>query len=203
MARRAIALAWMALMLPAIGETGGAASRDEWRTYGGDAANTRYSALHQIDTANVTSLLPAWTLRFGMRQAQEATPLVIGDTMYVTTSSGPRDVYALDAKTGTVRWRYAPAIAANVAATVCCGLVNRGAAYAGGKLFFGSLDGYLTALDAKSGKEIWRTRVVDYRQGAAITSPPLVVKNLVVTGYAGGEYGVRGGDPRVRSQHRP
>jgi alcohol dehydrogenase (cytochrome c) len=169
-----------------------AESRDQWSVYGGDPANTRYSGLAQINTGNVATLKAAWSLQLGALKGQESTPLVIGGTMYVTTSMGPRYVYALDAKTGAVRWRYAPDIADDVAPTVCCGLVNRGAAYANGRLFVARLDGILVALDAGSGRELWRTTVVDYRQGAAMTSPPLLVKNLVITGYAGGEYGMRG-----------
>jgi alcohol dehydrogenase (cytochrome c) len=179
-----------ALMLPAIAAH--AQSRDAWTTYGGDPANTRYSALAQIDTGNVATLKAAWSLQLGVLKGQESTPLVVGDTMYVTTSMGPRYVYALDAATGAVRWRYAPDIAGDVAPTVCCGLVNRGAAYANGRLFVARLDAVLVALDAASGRELWRTAVVDYRQGAAMTSPPLLVKNLAITGYAGGEYGIPG-----------
>ena len=169
-----------------------AESMNDWAVYGGDAANTRYSALDQIDTGNVKNLKAAWALQLGGLKGQESTPLVIGDTMYVTTSMGPRYVYAIDARSGEIRWQYSPGIAEDVAPTVCCGMVNRGAAYANGRLFFARLDGYLVSLDANSGKELWKTKVVDYKQGAAMTSPPSLVKNMVITGYAGGEYGVRG-----------
>ena len=134
----------------------------------------------------------AWVLQLGTLEAQESTPLVIGDTLYVTSSSGPKHVFAVEAKTGTVRWRYSPEIPAGVQQTTCCGLDNRGVAYAKGKVFVTRLDGYLVALDARTGKELWKSQVVDYTQGAAITSPPTALKNLVVTGFAGGEYGVRG-----------
>src|SRR5215831_10155111 len=116
----------------------------------------------------------------------------VGDTLFVTTSAGPRYVYALNAKDGTPKWKYAPEIPGDVQQTTCCGLDNRGVAYAGGKLFLGRLDAHPVALDAITGKELWKTQVVDYHEGAAITSPPILVKNLVITGYAGGEYGVRG-----------
>lgn len=169
-----------------------AESRDEWATYGGDPANTRYSALAQINTGNVATLKAAWSLQLGVLKGQESTPLVVGHAMYVTTAMGPRYVYALDAATGAIRWRYAPDIAEDVAPTVCCGLVNRGAAYANGRLFVARLDGILVALDAADGHELWRATVVNYQQGAAMTSPPLLVKNLAITGYAGGEYGMRG-----------
>jgi alcohol dehydrogenase (cytochrome c) len=163
-----------------------------WATYGGDAANTRFSPLSQINRSNVARLKVAWVAQLGSLEAQESTPLVVGDTLFVTTSSGPRYVYALNARDGTPKWKYAPEIPADVQQTTCCGLDNRGVAYARDKLFVGRLDGYLVALDANTGKELWKTQVIDYHEGAAITSPPTIVKNLVVTGYAGGEYGIRG-----------
>jgi len=169
-----------------------AQSQKEWNTYGGDQSNTRFSGLAQINTSNVQNLKVAWVAQLGSLEAQESTPLVIGDTLYVTTSAGPKYVYAINAKDGTPKWKYAPEIPADVQQTTCCGLDNRGAAFARGKLFVGRLDGHLVALDAKTGKELWKTRVVDYHDGAAITSPPTLAKNLVITGYAGGEYGIRG-----------
>jgi len=176
----------------ATGSAARAESGNEWAIYGGDPANTRYSALEQINTGNVKNLKAAWALQLGVLKAQESTPLVIGDTMYVTTSMGPKFVYAVDARTGEIRWQYAPDIAEDVAPTVCCGMVSRGATYISGKLFFSQLDGYLVSLDARGGKELWKTKVVDYKQGSAMTSPPTPVKNLVITGYSGGEYGMRG-----------
>ncbi|PYM40466.1 MAG: PQQ-dependent dehydrogenase, methanol/ethanol family [Candidatus Rokuibacteriota bacterium] len=173
-------------------DTALAQSTTGWPVYGGDSGNTRYGKLDQITTKNVQRLKVAWVLQLGTLEAQESTPLVIGDTLYVTSSSGPKHVFAVEAKTGTVRWRYSPEIPADVQQTTCCGLDNRGVAYAKGKIFVTRLDGYLVALDARTGKELWKSQVVDYTQGAAITSPPTAVKNLVVTGFAGGEYGVRG-----------
>lgn len=163
-----------------------------WITYGGDPGNTRYSTLNQINTSNVQNLKVAWVLQLGSLEAQESTPLVIGDTLYVTTSSGPRSVFAVNAKDGTIKWKYAPEVPGDVQQTTCCGLDNRGVAYARDKVFVTRLDGHLVALDAKSGKELWNAQVVDYKDGAAITSPPTIAKNLVITGFAGGEYGVRG-----------
>jgi PQQ-dependent dehydrogenase (methanol/ethanol family) len=101
-------------------------------------------------------------------------------------------VFAVDAKTGNVRWRYAPEVPAGIDQFACCDVNNRGVAYAGGKVFVGRLDGRLVALDAATGKELWKTQVVDYTQGSVITSPPTIVKNLVITGFGGGEYGARG-----------
>jgi len=163
-----------------------------WTTYGGDSANTRHSALNQINTGNVERLKVAWALQLGSLRSQESTPLVIGDTLYVTSSHGPKNVFAVNAKTGEVRWRYSPEIPAGIDQYACCDVNNRGVAYANGKVFFGRLDGQLVALDARTGKELWKTAVIDYTGGSVITSPPTIVKNLVITGFGGGEYGVRG-----------
>ena len=179
-----LAASWLAG--PAAAQSAG------WPAYGGDSANTRYSPLSRINTNTVNRLKVAWVLQFGSLEAQESTPVVVGDTLYVTTSAGPRYVYAVNAKTGAIRWKYAPEIPPDVQQTTCCGLDNRGVAYAHGKVFVARLDAMLVALDAGTGKELWKAKVVDYKQGHAITSPPTIAKNLVVTGFAGGEYGVRG-----------
>ena len=165
---------------------------NEWGTYGGDYANTRYSTLNQIHTGNVNKLRVAWIRSLGSLESQQSTPLIINGTMYVTTSTGPKYVFALDAKTGAIKWKYEPDLPSDYFATVCCGLDNRGVAYSNGRIFVGRLDAKLVALDANTGKELWNVTVMDYKTGHAITSPPLVFKDLVVTGYAGGEYGVRG-----------
>ncbi len=169
-----------------------AQASNEWTVYGGDYANTRYSTLSQINTGNVKKLSVAWIHSLGSLESQQSTPLVIDGTMYVTTSTGPKYVFALDARNGVIKWKYEPELPGDYMATVCCGLDNRGAAYANGKLFVGRLDAKLVALDANTGKELWTATVQDYKKGHAITSPPVVYKNLVVSGIAGGEYGVRG-----------
>jgi alcohol dehydrogenase (cytochrome c) len=169
-----------------------AQASNEWPHYGGDQWNTRYSTLSQINTGNVSNLKVAWMHSLGSLESQESTPLVVGDTMYVSTSTGPKYVFALDAKTGKQKWRYEPELPNDYFATVCCGLDNRGVAVANGKVFVGRLDAKLAALDANTGKELWIATVQDYKKGHAITSPPVVYKNLVVTGIAGGEYGIRG-----------
>ncbi len=181
------AAAIVAVAAPAWAQAG-----NEWTTYGGDDANTRYSSLDQITPQNVGKLRVAWIRSLASTESQESTPLFIGDTIYVTTSTGPKYVFALNAKDGSIKWKYEPELPADYAATVCCGLDNRGVAYANGKVFVTRLDAKMVALDANSGKELWTVTVVDYKVGHAITSPPVVYKNLVVTGFAGGEYGVRG-----------
>ncbi|HZP88472.1 MAG TPA: PQQ-dependent dehydrogenase, methanol/ethanol family [Burkholderiales bacterium] len=165
---------------------------NEWPHYGGDYGNTRYSSLNQINTSNVKNLKVQWMHSLGSLESQQSSPLIVGDTMYVTTSTGPKFVFALDAKTGKTKWKYEPELPNDYFSTVCCGLDNRGVAYANGKVFVGRLDAKLVALDAKTGKQLWIATVQDYKKGHAITSPPVVYKNLVVTGIAGGEYGIRG-----------
>jgi len=178
--------------LAAMAMSGTALAQAEWQHYGNDQSNTRYSSLDQINTSNVKNLKVAWAHSLGTSDSQESSPIIIGDTMYVTSSTGPRYVFALDAKTGEKKWAYQPELPADYMATVCCGLDNRGVAVANGKVFFGRLDAKLEALDAKTGKRLWTVTVADYKTGHAITSAPLVVKDLVITGIAGGEYGIRG-----------
>jgi PQQ-dependent dehydrogenase (methanol/ethanol family) len=163
-----------------------------WGVYGGDIANTRHSSLARINTGNVHQLRVAWALQLGSVRSQESTPILVGDTLYVTSSFGPKNVFAVDARTGMVRWRYSPEVPGGIDQFACCDVNNRGVAYANGKIFVGRLDGHLVALDAKTGQELWKTQVVDYTQGSVITSPPTIVKNLVITGFGGGEYGARG-----------
>ena len=153
------------------------ADANNWAMYGRGYDNTRFSPLSQITAQNAAQLKLAFAYQLGSLRSNEATPIVIGDTMYVSTSWGPKYVYALDAKTGQKKWRYEPDIPDDVMQYGCCDVVNRGVTYADGKIFVGRLDGFLAAVDAKSGEELWTTQVVDYKQGAVITSPPLVVKN--------------------------
>ena len=163
-----------------------------WPQHGRGYDNTRYSPLKSINTGNVGKLKLAYSLQLGSLRSNEASPIVIGDTMYVSTSWGPKYVYALNAKTGAIKWAYEPDVPDDVLQYACCDVNSRGVSYADGKIFVGRLDGKLSAVDAKTGKELWTTTVVDYKQGSVITSPPLVVKDKVITGFGGGEYGARG-----------
>jgi len=191
MTRRAVsATLTLTLILGLVGSAAGQTTG--WPVYGGDTGNTRYSPLDRITAANVGKLKVAWALQLGSLRSQESTPLVVGDTLYVTSSHGPKHVFAVDARTGNVRWRYSPEVPAGIDQFACCDVNNRGVAYANGKVFVGRLDGHLVALDATNGKELWKTPVVDHTQGSVITSPPTIVKNLVITGFGGGEYGARG-----------
>lgn len=170
-----------------------AMQKDEnWATVGRTYNNQRFSPLSQVNDGNVGQLKLVYAVQLGALRSNEATPLVIDGTMYVPSTSGPRNVFALDAKTGVMKWRYQPELPDDFEPYVCCDLGSRGVSFADGKILFGTLDGHLIALDAKDGSEVWKTRVVEYKQGSAITSPPLIVRNLAITGFAGGEYGARG-----------
>ena len=168
------------------------ASAQSWPVYGGDNGNQRFSQGSQITPANVSKLNVKWALQLGSNRSQESSPILVGDTLYVTSSFGPKNVFAVNAKTGEVRWKWSPEMPKGVEQYACCDVNNRGVAYNDGKIFVGRLDAKVTALDAKSGKEMWTQTVVDFTQGSVITSPPVVAKNVIITGFGGGEYGVRG-----------
>ncbi|HTW88173.1 MAG TPA: PQQ-dependent dehydrogenase, methanol/ethanol family [Candidatus Binataceae bacterium] len=164
-----------------------------WPQYGGgDSSNTHYSPLAQIKPNNIKHLHVAYAFSLGALRSNESTPLVIGNTMYVSSSWGPRFVYALDAATGALKWRYQSRIPESIIQYACCDVANRGVTYADGKVLVGQLDGKLVALDAQTGKPVWKATVIDYKLGAVITSPPLVAGNKVITGFGGAEFGVRG-----------
>lgn len=163
----------------------------EWQSYGLDVQETRFSPADQIDVDNVGDLGLAWMFEMRDGGGVEATPLMIGDTLYVTSAWSI--VYALDARTGAQKWVFDPQVDRSVAAHTCCGPVNRGAAYADGKIFVGALDGRLIAVDATSGKQVWSTQTFDDPGGNyAITGAPRIARNLVVIGNSGADLGVRG-----------
>jgi alcohol dehydrogenase (cytochrome c) len=168
------------------------ASAQNWPVYGGDSGNTRYSQSTQINASNVDKLKVQWALQLGTTRSQESTPILVGDTLFVTSSFGPKNTFAVNAKTGEIKWTYQPDIPKGIDQYACCDVNNRGVAHADGKIFLGRLDAHVVALDEKTGKELWKTAIIDYTGGSVITSPPTIVKNLVITGYGGGEYGVRG-----------
>ena len=159
-----------------------------WLTYSGSYRSWRYSMLDQIRTDNARNLELKWVYQLDSLDKFEATPLVVDGVMYF--SEPPSDVIALDARTGRAFWTYRYRLSGNVG--VCCGRDNRGLAILGDTLFLAALDGNLIALDAKTGKEIWKTSVVDPSLGYSLTMAPLVVKDKVIVGPAGGEYGIRG-----------
>jgi alcohol dehydrogenase (cytochrome c) len=163
-----------------------------WLTYSGTLMGQRYSPLTQITPANVKNLELQWV--FQTRgpaepvEKFEATPLVVDGIMY--TVMAPDHVVALDAVTGRIFWLYSPKL--SPLARVCCGRVNRGLAILGDTLFMGTIDGHLIAIDAKTGKPIWDKAVVKPELGYSFTMAPLIVKDKVIVGPSGGEYGIRG-----------
>jgi lanthanide-dependent methanol dehydrogenase len=164
---------------------------NQWVIQTGDYANTRYSKLDQINAGNVDKLQVAWTFSTGVLRGHEGSPLVIGDVMYVHTPF-PNTVYALDLNAdGKILWRYEPKQDPNVIPVMCCDTVYRGLAYADGKIFLHQADTTLVALDAKSGKVLWSVVNGDPKKGETNTATVLPVKDKVIVGISGGEYGVR------------
>ena len=167
-----------------------------WLTYYGAYNGQRYSPLDQIDTENVKRLLPAWVFQAGSTgliagastYSFEAAPIVVDGVMFCTGWDGW--LWALDAKTGVEIWRYKHAVPFDV--SLCCGNVNRGCAVAKGKVFFVTANAHVLALDATNGKRVWDRTYGDVRAGESATVAPLVVKNLVIVGSSGGEFGTRG-----------
>jgi alcohol dehydrogenase (cytochrome c) len=167
-----------------------------WLTYYGAYDGQRYSPLDQINTSNVKHLAPAWVFQCGSMGMQsgastysfEASPLVVDGIMYVTGWDGW--VWAIDAKTGQELWRYKHASPYDV--SLCCGNVNRGCAVADGKVFVTTLNAHVLALDAQTGNVVWDKTYGDVRAGESATVAPLIVKDMVIVGSSGGEFGVRG-----------
>lgn len=173
---------------PAFATTG-----SEWPSPGMNPALTRYSALDQINAGNVAKLQVVSTFSTGLNKGHEAAPIVVGSTLYFVTPY-PNVLYALDiTKPGMpLKWKFEPRPEAASQGVACCDVVNRGAAYADGRIFFNTLDGQTLAVDAESGKELWRTKLGDITVGETITMAPLVAKDKVIVGNSGGEMGVRG-----------
>lgn len=201
---------WMVLALTAACQPGGTVSRQEaavlsgevtsdellkadqlpghWLTYSGGYRSWRYSSLDQVNTANVHRLRLDWAFQFKSLEKVETTPLVVNDVMYVTQP--PSDALALDVRTGRPYWEYRHKLPERV--SVCCGQVNRGMAILNGRVYLGTLDAQLVALDAKTGAVVWTAKVAEYSEGYSITVAPLAVKDKIIVGISGGEYGIRG-----------
>ncbi|MFL6622090.1 MAG: methanol/ethanol family PQQ-dependent dehydrogenase [Sulfurifustaceae bacterium] len=162
-----------------------------WAMQAGNFQNWRYSELHQINKDNVKNLRVDWMFSTGVLRGHEGGPLVIGDTLYVH-SPFPNKVFAIDLGTQQIKWKYEPKQDPSVIPVMCCDTVNRGVAYAEGKIFLQQADTNLVALDAKTGKELWKTKNGDPKKGETNTNAPHIFKNKVITGISGGEFGVRG-----------
>ena len=167
---------------------GAANEPGNWLTYNGGYSSQRYSTLDEITPGNVDDLELQWMLPNQVFGAWQSNPIVVDGIMYVTQR--PNDVMAVDAATGRVFWLYRHTNAEN--ARVCCGANNRGVAIQGDRVFMGTLDAHLIALDAITGKAVWKVEVGDVSLAYSITMAPLVVKDKVIVGVGGGEYGIRG-----------
>jgi quinohemoprotein ethanol dehydrogenase len=166
-------------------------SGDDWPTPGGDAGKSHHSRLTDIAPHNVGTLGLAWVADLGTNRVLEATPVVINGVMYTGGVAGR--AYTFEADTGKELWRFEPHVNMQVNRTVCCDMANRGVAVTRGKVFVSALDGWMYALDAKTGAVVWKTdAVADRNRGYSSTGAPEVAGNVVVIGYAGSEYDVRG-----------
>ena len=181
-------LGWAQRPVPAPAKEDG-----RWTMPGKNLAATRYSGLSQITVANAARLRPVWNFSTGVLRGHEGQPLVFDNTMYVVTPY-PNLLYAFDlTKEGyPLRWKYRPAVDANALGIACCDAINRGAVYSAGKVIYNLLDGHTVAIDAKTGREVWKTKIADITDGETTPMAPLVVKDLVIVGPSGGEFGIHG-----------
>jgi PQQ-dependent dehydrogenase (methanol/ethanol family) len=164
---------------------------NNWAIWGGNYAGQRYSELDQINADNVGSLQVAWTFSTGVLRGHEGGPLVVGDTLYVHTPF-PNKVFSINLEDQTINWMYEPKQDPNVIPVMCCDTVNRGLAFADGKVFLQQADTTLVALNAETGEVVWSTVNGDPSKGETNTNAPVVIKDKIITGISGGEFGVRG-----------
>jgi quinohemoprotein ethanol dehydrogenase len=162
----------------------------EWTSYGRTPSEQRFSPLKQIDEQTVSRLGLVWSHDLGTLRGLEATPLVKDGVLYTTSAWSL--VYAFNAATGQLRWTYDPHVLKDHSRFVCCDVVNRGLAYHNGRLYLGTLDGRLIALDAKKGEPVWQVQTTPKDSPYAITGAPRIAKGRVIIGNAGAEYAVRG-----------
>ncbi|MYI73949.1 MAG: PQQ-binding-like beta-propeller repeat protein, partial [Acidobacteria bacterium] len=206
MKQAAFVAALLAAAAPAAGQESGAGSApsfspvtwerlvnaaDEphnWLMYSGTFDSKRFSRLDQIHRGNVGNLELKWAYQIPIIDRAETSPLVVDGVMFITEA--PSNVVAVDAATGGRYWRYDHELPDDL--RLCCGRNNRGVAILGQTLFMSTLDAHLVAIDAVSGNLVWDTEVADYSAGYSKTAAPLIVKDKVVTGIAGGEFGIRG-----------
>jgi len=179
--------------LPAPPASAAPSEDGQWVMPAKNFANTRYSGLDEINSANVSALQLAFTFNTGTRRGQEASPLVVNNTMYVLTPY-PNILYALDlTKAGAaVKWKYEPKQEPAAQGVACCDTINRGPTFADGRIYFNTLDASAVAVDAETGREVWKTKLGSTNAGETMTMAPLVTKDKVFVGNSGGEFGVRG-----------
>jgi PQQ-dependent dehydrogenase (methanol/ethanol family) len=160
---------------------------------GRDFSATRYSPLTQLTPSNVNRLKPVWTFSTGVLRGHEGQPLVVNNTMYVVTPY-PNVLYAFDLTHPDypLKWKYRPAVDANALGVACCDAINRGVTFAGGKLVYNLLDGHTVAVDAATGRELWNVKTADLTDGETTPMAPFVVRDRVLVGPSGGEFGIHG-----------
>src|SRR5436853_345599 len=165
----------------------------QWLMPAKNYSSNRFSSLDQITVDNARDLKVAWTFSTGINRGHEAAPLVVNNTMYIVTPF-PNILYALDlTKPGApMKWKFEPNPELAAQGVACCDVVNRGAAFFDGHIFFNTLDGHTIGVDAATGQSVWNTKVGDINVGETITMAPLVVRGKVLVGNSGGEMGVRG-----------
>ncbi|MBV9036831.1 MAG: methanol/ethanol family PQQ-dependent dehydrogenase [Acidobacteriaceae bacterium] len=188
-----LTLAGSLLVLSGLAQIQNQPDDGQWIMAPKNHASTRYSTLNQINTENVRNLKPAFEFSTGTIRGNEAAPLVVNNTMYIVTPF-PNFLYALDlTKPGApMKWVYQPNPSPSAQGVACCDTVNRGAAYDKGRIYYNTLDVQTVAVDANTGKEVWRTKLGDINMGESITMAPIVAKGKVLVGNSGGEFGVRG-----------
>jgi PQQ-dependent dehydrogenase (methanol/ethanol family) len=187
------AAAMSLLASAALAQIQNAADDGQWTMAAKNYASTRFSTLSEIQTGNVKNLKLSWTFSTGLTRGHEAAPLVVNNTMYIVTP-WPNLLYALDlTKPGApLKWTYNPGTSKHAQGVACCDVVNRGAAYFNGRIYYNTLDVHTVAVDAATGKEIWKVKLGDINAGEAMTMAPIVAKGKVIVGNSGGEFGVRG-----------
>ena len=181
------------LLLVLSASAASAAEDGQWTMPAKDYASTRYSGLAEINAGNASRLHPVWTFSTGVLAGHEGQPLVVNDTMYVVTP-WPNVLYAFDlTKEGyPLRWKYRPDVNTNAIGISCCDTINRGAFYVDGKIIYNLLDGHTVAVDATNGKELWKTQIASLQEGETTPMAPFVVKDRVIVGASGGEFGIYG-----------
>src|SRR5215813_2061275 len=181
------------MMLVFTYDTTHGAEDGQWMMPAKDYASTRYSGLAQITAPNARGLHPVWTFSTGVLAGHEGQPLVVNNTMYVVTPY-PNVLYAFDlTQEGyPLKWKYRPAVSPNAIGVACCDVINRGAFFADGKIIYNLLDGHTVAVDASTGREVWITTIADVGQGETTPMAPFVVKDRVIVGASGGEFGIYG-----------
>ena len=188
------------LILAALLFAGPAAAQDnaglqnddaQWIMPSKNYAQTRFSGLKQITPQNAGKLQVAWTFSVGSNHGQEAAPIVVGNMMYVV-GAYPNELFALDATTGDMKWKYSPHVDPSSQGVACCDVVNRGEVYDNGKIFYNTLDNHTVAVDAKTGKEVWAVKLGEISKGQTLTMAPLAADGKIFVGNSGGEMGIHG-----------